>query len=52
VREAKLAAMKEEYGKQEAAVEKAREDTAAPAPLADGAALGDSLLKELGITGR
>jgi hypothetical protein len=51
-REAKLATMKEEYGKQEAAVEKAREDAAKPPAPADGATLGDSLLKELGITSR
>jgi hypothetical protein len=51
-REAKLAAMKEEYGKQEAAVEKAREEATRPSAPADGAALGNVLLKELGITSR
>jgi hypothetical protein len=51
-REARIAEMTERYRKEEAAVEKAREEAAKPAPAADGAALGDALLKELGITGR
>lgn len=49
-RDAQVAAAKEKYGKEAAAVEKAREEAAAPSAPSDGAALGDALLKELGVT--
>jgi hypothetical protein len=49
-RDARVAEMKKTYGERTAAVEKAREEAAKPAPSPDGAALGDALLKELGIT--
>ena len=48
-REALLAATKERHGKEAAAVEKAREEAARPSAPSDGMALGDALLKELGI---
>ena len=49
-REEQLSAMKERFGAQAAAAEKARDEAAKPAPAPDGAALGEALLKELGIT--
>lgn len=51
-RREKLASVREAYEKQEAAVAKAREEAEKPSAPADGAALGDALLKELGITDR
>lgn len=51
-REIRMAEMGKSYGEEAAAVEKAREEAARPAAPADGAALGDALLKELGITAR
>ena len=51
-REAILAAEKKRQDEQRAAVEKAREEAAKPAPAPDGAALGEALLRELGITPR
>lgn len=49
-RAGRMAEVKLRYEEQAAAVGKAREEAAKPAAPADGAALGDALLKELGIT--
>lgn len=48
-RDARMAEVQRKYGEEAAAVEKAREEAARPAAAADGAALGDALLTELGI---
>jgi hypothetical protein len=51
-REARMSEVEKKYAEEAAAVERAREEAAKPAAPADGAAIGDALLKELGITGR